>query len=697
MLGPEYVQQDRAARMFLYRGDIQKEWESYGPGAKKAATRFADGINDYLDWLESHPDAMPVEFQELGYQPARWRPEDVVRIRSHAIGSNLSNEVKRARLLCKGGPKAAKVLHKLEPEHEVKVPEGFDPCSLPDDVLDVYNLATAGVEFSQGQMKPVSPEDRPTIAEGSNSWAISPDRTATNRPILASDPHRDSTSAPSGRYIQHLSAPGMDIIGAGEPWNPGVAIGHNADMAFGLTVFAADQQDLYVYELNPNDPTKYRYGDGWETMTSVNEDIPVKGAGTENVTMPFTRHGPVIKVDEQNNRAYAVRSVWSEPGTAPYLGSLGYQSASDGEEFTEAIQRWGTPGENLIYADRHGDVGRVTGAFTPKRSGRNYDGLLPVPGDGRYEWDGLHSNDDLPREHNPPEGFVSSANEYNLPEDPPVVPGYEWRLPYRKDRIDQIIAKDASSTIKDSLALQQDEKSLFASQILPYITNLDADDADVRKALALLRDYDGVARAGSAPATVYETWLMRHLYPAWTRAGLPEEAAAELDAQAPPDFRLVLESFENPDDWFGSHGASQRDQLIRDTLGQAFRDVSEQLGPDPAQWRWGDMNHQLFEHPLGSPNVGPFPTGGDFHTVHPSWFMPTDFQQVVGATFKMAVDVGDWDKSRAITTPGQSGDQRSRHYDDLAEPHSNGETFPLLYSNEAIEANAEQHFRLDPQ
>lgn len=698
VLGPEFVDQDRAARMFLYRGDIQQEWDSYGPQAKEAATRFAKGINAYVDWLAENPDAMPTEFQKLGYKPAHWRPEDVVRIRTHAIGQNLSDEVTRAKLMCEGGAKAAKALHKLEPAHEPKAPGGLDPCSIPDDVLDVFNLATADVSFDpgEGQMTTLSPEQKSAMPEGSNSWALSGDRTKTNRPILASDPHREAMGVPSGRYIQHLSAPGMNVIGAGEPWNPGIAIGHNEDIAFGLTVFSVDQQDLYVYELDPNDPTKYRYGDGWEKMKSSSEEIPVKGGGTEKVNMSFTRHGPVVKVDEENNRAYAVRSVWSKPGTSAYLASLDYQNASNYDEFTKAMQRWGAPGENLIYADKHGDIGRVTGGFTPKRTGENYDGLLPVPGDGRYEWDGFHSNDELPRDHNPSNGMITSANEYSLPEDPSVVPGYEWQEPDRKERIDQVLSEGSDHTVEGSLKLQQDEMSLFAKKILPYVKDLQSEDPATQKAIALLSEFDGVASADSSPAALYETWLSRHLHPAWTRS-LPEAAAKTLEQQWPPDHRPMLESFENPDEWFGENGAAKRDKLILETLTVAFHDVSEQLGDDPAAWSWGELNHQLFMHPLGGPNVGPFPMGGDFHSINPSWFIPTNYQKAAGATFRMVVDVGDWDKSRAINAPGQSGDERSPHYDDLAKPYANGESFPMVFSADAIEANAEQHIRLEPK
>ncbi|MEO6083971.1 MAG: penicillin acylase family protein, partial [Umezawaea sp.] len=195
VLGSSYVEQDRAARLFLYRGNMDAEWASYGPEGKLAATRFAEGINSYVDWLGRNPSALPPEFGKLGYQPARWSPQDVVRIRTHAIGENLMWEVARAKLVCLAGPGASRYLRALRPTHEAAVPAGLDPCSVPDDVLKVYNLATAAVSFTGSGFQT---KDIADATSGSNAWAIGPGRTASGRPILANDPHRGADALPSG-------------------------------------------------------------------------------------------------------------------------------------------------------------------------------------------------------------------------------------------------------------------------------------------------------------------------------------------------------------------------------------------------------------------------------------------------------------------------------------------------------------------
>ena len=254
---------------------------------------------------------------------------------------------------------------------------------------------------------------------------------------------------PSLRYAIHLSLPGMDVIGAGEPALPGISIGHNGNIAFGFTIFSIDQEDLYVYETNPDDPSEYRYEGRWEPMEVERQLIPVKDGDSVEARLKFTRHGPVIYEDTQKNVAFAVRAAWLEPGTAPYLGSVDYMRANDWDGFLAAMNRWGAPGENQVYADVRGNIGWKPAGLVPRRP--NWDGLLPVPGDGRYEWDGFLDADELPVEFNPPRGWVASANEMNLPEGylhEEKKVGFEWYAPYRYERIAEVLRENPSSASK---------------------------------------------------------------------------------------------------------------------------------------------------------------------------------------------------------------------------------------------------------
>ena len=228
-------------------------------------------------------------------------------------------------------------------------------------------------------------------------------RTATGRPLLANDP-APRLGVPSLRYVVHLSAPGLSLIGAGEPALPGVTFGHNDDGAFGITIFGIDQEDLYVYELNPADPHQYRYGDGWEEMTVVREKIPVKGEAPRDVELRFTRHGPVIDFDPAHRRAFALRTVWAQPGASAYFEASWSITPATWNDFKAALDHWGAPPLNFVYADRSGAIGWAAAGLTPRRP--NWDGLMPVPGDGRYEWQGFLAGDELPVSLQPGQGLV---------------------------------------------------------------------------------------------------------------------------------------------------------------------------------------------------------------------------------------------------------------------------------------------------
>jgi len=711
VFGADFVEQDRAARLFLYRGDMGREWRSYGADARAVATRFVAGINAYIDLVARDPSKLPFEFGHFGYAPEKWQPEDVVRIRSHGLTRNLVSEVSRAIVACRSDLKSDEVRVRLAPRWETRIPEGLDPC-IPPEVVRVYTLATQGVALAARDRRHSAVGDRDgvtlataastTVPEGSNAWAIAPAKSATGRPILASDPHR-SHATPSLRYIVHLNAPGLSVIGGGEPALPGVSIGHNGTIAFGLTVFSADQEDLYVYQTRPDRPHEYRYRGGWERMRALSERIAVRGREPVSVELLFTRHGPVIHADPGKGRAYAVRSGWLEPGMAPYFGSIDYMHARNFGEFRRAMAKWGAPSENQLYADTAGNIAWVAGGLAPVR--RNWDGLLPVPGDGRYEWAGFWPGDALPSALNPPSGWLASANELNLPAGYPYGErrlGFEWPSASRWQRVAETLRGLPRVSIEDSMRLQNDVLSLPARRLQGVLRGIALSDAGALAAARLLLDWNAVESGDSAAAALFEVWWSRHLGPALKDALLPL-AAARLIRTADPE--LLLESMEQPAPALGSAAVARRDAIVEKSLAQAWAELQRIAGPDAATWRWDKLHHVLLAHPLADAvdaatrnrlNVGPFPQQGGSDTVNVSSYDPATFRQVAGASFRVVIDVGDWDNSRAINAPGQSGDPASRHYRDLAPMWLKGEYFPLLYTRSRIEAAASSRIELVP-
>lgn len=728
--GPGYLAQDRAARLFLYRGDMAAEWACYAPDAEAICTAFVTGINAYIALTEREPERLPEEFRQFGTRPARWAAADVVRIRSHGLTRNALSEIARANMLTRADATADLLRRNLEPRIEPHVAPGLDLGAIPLAAGDVFKLATAPVNFPPARLaaslddawlwskvndlgeviadtaKNPSQPFTPDELQGSNNWAVHGSRTATGRPVLAGDPHR-AHAVPSLRYLVHLTAPGFDAIGAGEPALPGISMGHNGEIAFALTIFGADQEDVYVYETAADDAHAYRYGDSFEPMQVVEERFSVKGAEDQVLALKFTRHGPVVHEDRASNRAFAVRSVWFEPGSAAYFTSIAGMRARNFDAFRTAMHRWGAPSVNQVYADVRGTIAWLPVGYTPVRP--NWDGLLPVPGDGRYEWAGMLDSALMPCRVDPPEGFVATANEMNLPPDWPHAErqiGYEWLENSRATRINEVLAGVEDHDVAASCALQTDTLSVPARRLAGLVAALRPVDADAANARDLLGGWDHRLAADSAAALLFEVWWTKRLKPALFARLVSDAAARSL--LAPGDGEAMLACLEQPDARFGADPAAERDRLLTETLGAAFRDCRARQGEDSARWAWGALHRGYFEHATTaagagvsggdqSPqDVGPLPKGGSAATVMHAGYRPSDFRVTHGASVRFVIDVGAWDNSLCINTPGQSGDARSPHYRDLAPLWAKGEYVPMLYSAEAVDAAAERHIVLTP-
>jgi penicillin G amidase len=710
--GPAYVDQDRAARLFLYRGDMEKEWASYAPDSKEWVAAFVAGVNAYVAEVRRGAKPLPFEFKLTASEPDDWKADDILRIRSHALVSNVTSEVARARVVCAAGLEADRLRRKIEPEgHKMVIPEGLKPCDVPADVLKDYVLATKPVEFNalagKEQHAELAPDRQLKLAmeaqstEGSNNWVIAPSRTLTGRPILANDPHRQ-LGVPSLRYVVGLSAPGLDIIGAGEPALPGVSIGHNDDIAFGITIFAIDQEDLYVYELNRADPQRYRYKTGWEEMRVVRESIEVKGGPAREVELRFTRHGPVLAQDPGTHRAFAMRTVWNEPGLAGYFGSSRLLKAKNWDDFKAASNAWGAPPLNIVYADIKGNIGWAASGRAPVR--KNWDGLLPVPGDGRYEWAGFHGKEVLPTMFNPPQGFFATANEMNLP------PGYaneqnriafEWTDRSRIDRINELL-RAGKTTLADSMAIQTDAVSTQSRRAVALLSPLSSQDAEVAEALARLAAWDHNESTSSVPAAIYEVWATKHLGRT-TVAQVTPAAARRLVGDG--HLEAVISFLEQPDGALGRDPTPQRNAILLQSLKGALGELRERLGPEMSTWTWGRLHHASFEPAvavLADPqlraqsSLGPLEIPGSASTPRAQAYRATDFAVTAGASVRMVMDVGAWDNSVVMNTPGQSGDPMNAHYRDLFPMWAEGSYVPLRFSRAAVDHDAEELIHLTP-
>jgi penicillin amidase len=668
------------------------------------------------------------------------------------LSRNVAGEVQRALDVKALGLEKTRELKPTDPETPFVVPPGLDLDDITPDILAItqgannirwdltpaeLRAAGAGPGLEAGRWGPEPARGDYTAGFGSNNWVIGGRKSATGMPIIANDPHREVVN-PALRYVVHLNAPGWNAIGATEPGLPGISIGHNERVAWGFTILGMDQQDLYVEETDPADPTRYRWKGAWEEMRVERELVWVKGRPQpEVVDLSFTRHGPVLHANTTRHRAYALRWVGAEPGGAGYLGSLNVMQAQNLDEFRAALPKaWYLPSHSLVYADVDGNYAYFGVALTPQRKG--WDGLMPVPGkDGQYEWDGFVPFEQLPFSRNDPRGFYNSSNNDVVPKIVPgyrIPLGYEYSAPYRYERAFEVLGQPRTFTVADMERLQQDATSLPARALVPLLRPLRsgnrprssttqpggpprsaaagarleqpaaaAPSADAQRAVDLLLAWNHVLDKTSPAATVFEYWFL-HLQRLAYAPRVPEAQRAAFRSFDP---RRVIQWMTRPDAAYGTtrrEREAARTRILLEALDRAIADLRKAHGDRWAEIPWGDVHTARFTHPLaGSPatralfQVPAVAKSGDAYTLlASSSATETGADQTSGASFAFVFDVKDWDNSTALNAPGQSAQPLSPHYADLAPPWGEGRYVPLAFSRAKVDAATKARLVLQP-
>lgn len=709
LLGPRELQRDIGTRLFRFRGDMEQEMAHYHPRGKLIITSFVRGVNAYIDLTRKDPDLLPLEFKLLDMQPQHWTPEVVISRHQGLLG-NIGDEMKIGRAVARLGPEKVKALSWFHPnDPKLELDPIIDTALLFENIMERYNAYRRPVRFQPEDFTAsVANPDREEFRQwamlledrrqreqrtdhftiGSNNWAVSGTLSQSGYPILANDPHR-TQAVPSLRYMAHLVGPGWDVIGGGEPEIPGISIGHNQYGAWGLTVFRTDAEDLYIYQTNPDNPDQYWYRGAWENMLIIRDTIPVKGQDLVIINHRYTRHGPVLYENENKNQACALRCGWLEIGGAPYLASLRMDQAKNFEEFRAACTYSHIPGENMVWADREGNIGWQAVGIAPIR--RNFSGLVPVPGDGRYEWDGYLPIQAKPNVYNPASGVIITANENVTPQqyDYPEALGYSWADPYRGNRIREVLLSGRRHSMAGMARLQTDYLSLPARQLIPLLAPVSLKDRELQKAKEYLMDWDHTLTPNSIAAGIYNEWE-RQLREVVTAQMVPVEAREYLN----PQLKQVIDWLYFPDGSWGADPLQARDQLLIDALQKAVQTMTVRLGPDMSTWQYGQPNykHIILHHPFGRAvkeeiraqlEVGPAPRGGNSYTVNSTG---GNDNQSSGASFRMLIDTGNWDQCLGTNTPGQAGDPEDPHYRNLFNLWATDQYFPVFYSREKVES-----------
>jgi len=712
ILGERELKRDIGTRLFKFRGDMTTEMDYYHEDGSEIITAYTNGVNAYISEILQSPEALPMEFKILDIQPQLWTPEVVISRHQGLLG-NIGQELQIGRAVAQLGEEKVKELYWLHPkEPNLTIDKSIDAKLLSDDILELYNAYRKPVKFQKKDVLPsyqnkieaekvlsLNEGQNDSLAIGSNNWVISGDLMADGNTYMANDPHR-TIAVPSLRYMAHLVAPGWNVIGGGEPEIPGISIGHNEYGAWGLTVYRTDGEDLYVYDLNPENPNQYKYKDQWVDMTKISETIKIKGQKDSLVDLFYTQHGPVTYIDKANNKAYAVRCAWLEPGGSPYLASLRMDQAKTWEEFREACNYSHIPGENMIWADKEGNIGWQSVGIAPIR--RNFSGLVPVPGDGRYEWDGYLPIIEKANAYNPASGFLATANQNVTPPDYEHwdAVGYSWSDPYRGDRVNEVLRSGKKLTMEDMKALQVDYLSIPAKILVPMLEGV-AFEGKSAEAKNKLETWDFKLNASSVTAAIYVAWENE------IKKMANEKFIPEAGKGIVPGIQLkrIMDWLQKPDARFGATPLLGRNQFLSDAFQQAVSNLEETLGSDMGNWQYGQEKnkHTFMQHALSDAvndsiksnlDLGPLPRGGNAYTPGSTG---GNLRQSSGASFRMVVNTGDWDAALGTNSPGQSGDPDSPFYDNLFEPWAKDQYFPVYYSRQKIDSVAVNKVVLTPK
>jgi penicillin amidase len=779
---PAAVQADKVIRTFGWRRVAQQELEMLSPETQSYLRAYADGVNAYLDSRST--DELAVEYTVLGMttrieKPEPWDPVDSLawlKAMAWDLRGNYDAELDRALAYSTVGD-----VDQVEELFPAYARSGNATILDPDDpgtgaATDGAGDTGGGAAADRsGEAAPASAAGDAVVTQaamdspmphggavlghalqsardaldavpslvgrgdgtGSNSWVVSGAHTASGKPLLANDPHlalaQPNVWAQVGLHCESVGeACPFDVAGFSFAGFPGVVIGHNGDVAWGLTNMAADVTDFFIERVRDD---TYQRGDDWQPLDVRKETIRVAGSTPIDLTVRSTVHGPIVSdvLDDLGAVTGSPTASGTELGT--YAVSLGwtalqpgrtadavfaFDTARSADDIRAAAALFEVPAQNIVFATTDGHIGYQAPGRIPVRA--QVQGS-PVPSDGTwprdgrdpaYDWQGWVPADQMPHALDPAGGVIVAANQAVLPDGTGPFLATDWDYGYRAERIGTLLQQQIDSgrklTAADMNTIQQDDWSAYAQVLLPALLSVDIDDDYDAAGQKLLADWDGHMDADS-PAAAYFAAVWRNLLQATFWDDLPEEMRPEGGSRW---LVVVRDMLERPDDKFWDDRSTlnvveSRDEILTQALVTARRDLTVELSKDPSDWRWGDLHTLQLEHPvLGGESVpapvralfnpSPVSMPGSSSVVNAtSWDAGTgSFAVTTGPSMRMVVDMGDLDASTWVTTTGTSGHPASKHYDDQLRAWASGGTFPFPFTADAVREAAVDETTLRP-
>jgi penicillin amidase len=709
VFGERALRLDLENRPLGFRQVSQRALEELSPEARAPITAYTHGVNAFI---ASHRGRLPIEFQLLNYQPRPWTEVDSLDVSlnmAKSLNTTWGTDLMRERIKAKLG---SELFADLFPDHSPLDEPVAELPATPGRMPKKTSSPSADGSFGMTQEAPLgmtSEADDPTLAAllsanvesdpglGSNNWVVSGAHTQSGKPLLANDPHLDH-SVPSIWYMIHLKGPGLNVSGVSLPGLPLVVIGHNERIAWGMTNTGPDVQDLYVESFDPAAPGKYLHNGAWVDAEVRDEVIKVRRKRDYRLTVKVTRHGPIIS--HAGNRDLALRWTALEPHALSGLfNSVSKLSlAQNWEQFTAALRDYTGPEQNFVYADMDGNIGYYAAAWVPIR--RQGTGAVPEPGStDDYDWVNYIPFEQLPHAYNPASGIIATANGRVVPDGYPYFITSHWDAPFRTARIFQLLRAGKAFAVDDMLRIQTDiltlEDSWLAGQLLKAALNAPPQDPDAQYALSLLSHWDGEARMDSAATLVCEV-TRRALFERILKPKLGDKLSGYGWGMSTIFLENVLAN--NWTRWLPP-GDSSFAETLRKSLEAGVKQIPGRVrSRSHDAWKWGNTIPLTFYHPMGEGipllgrllDVGPFPQAGTATTVKAT--TPRH-----GPSMRMVVDFSNLDHSVQNITLGESGQVSSSYYKDQFDAWYNGRSFPMSFSDAAVEQATVHKLVLRPE
>ncbi|QHE51926.1 penicillin acylase family protein [Pontibacillus sp. HMF3514] len=652
--GEAALEQDKYFRTLGLRRAAEKSYKTYSEEAKQIMEWYADGVNAYMQHAEETNSTRP-EFILMGGKPEPWTPID-----SLTIGKYMAFDL--------GGhwERQAFNYHLLQSFPKEKALELFH--SYPSDAPTVLTKNEMDIENS------FSGAVIPHPFNGSNNWVVSGKKTKSGEPLLADDPHL-GLATPSIWYQMHLESPEYNVSGVIFAGIPGIILGHNNQIAWGVTNTGPDVQQLYLEKRNPDNPDKYLFEGEWEQAKVIQEPIKVKDGETVPYEVIETRHGPIISdFAGRSGKDNAMSLRWTALDASTELEAiLEINRASNWEEFEKGLEKFLVPAQNFVFAAKDGTIAyKANGKIPIYEEGDQ--ALLPLEGwIKENEWKGFIPFDELPTTVNPDEGFIATANNKVVSESYPYHISNNWAQPYRYMRIAEQLKDRDNLTAQDMKELQMDQMNLRAREFVPiFLEHLPKENLTdkQKRAVALLKRWNYEDNVDGAAPLVYHKWIQTFTERLYEEA-FSEEMLAMFKGQGQTTDELIRKADQGETPiWIKEQGGFN--QLLEASLAQSVSDLSDRFGEQVEEWKWGAYHRVTFDHPLSSISFlerffngeDPIPVGGSRVTVMAASYNNESGLVRHGASWRFVVDAKDFSKASHIVGPGQAGHFRSDWYHD---------------------------------